>query len=220
MRVLVLCDDRWHPANIVRDGLRRLEHRGFKIDWIENAIEWTAERMAEYPVVILTKSNDISATDHRPWIDDKVQSAFVNHVRQGNGLLVVHSGLAGYREMQGMRDLIGGRFIHHPPQCLVRVEPQVDHPLVKGCSAFTVMDEHYFIECNSVALDPIVSVTSEHGAQLGGWTRYEGKGRVCALTMGHTDQIWQQHSFQRLLFNALNWCGDKTIIPRNSSPNV
>jgi hypothetical protein len=35
----------------------------FAFDWIEHAAEWSAERMADYQVVLLTKANNVSAID-------------------------------------------------------------------------------------------------------------------------------------------------------------
>ena len=47
MRALVLCDDYWHPAPVAREGLDALQAKGeFEFDWIEDAGEWSAERMS------------------------------------------------------------------------------------------------------------------------------------------------------------------------------
>ena len=86
MRTLVLCDDYWHPARIARAGLGALHDSGCEFDWIEHAGEWSAERMAEYPLVVLTKANNISATDQQPWVTAAVEQAFLEFVRKGNGL--------------------------------------------------------------------------------------------------------------------------------------
>ena len=44
MRILALCDDIWHPAQVVQDGLLGLEKHGFEFDFISNAREWSSER--------------------------------------------------------------------------------------------------------------------------------------------------------------------------------
>src|SRR3972149_3940397 len=98
MRTLVLCGDIWHPARSARCGLEALGNCGFEFDRIESASEWSAELMAGYPLVIMTKANNISPTVQRPWVTDQVQQAFLDYVRKGNGLLVIHSGTAGYRQ--------------------------------------------------------------------------------------------------------------------------
>src|SRR4051794_5301909 len=145
MRVLVLCDDYWHPARTARTGLAPLADAGFAFDWIEHAGEWSAERMAAHPVVLLTKSNNTSSSDQTPWITPDVQAAFVQYVRSGNGLVVIHSGSAGCQDLLELRGLLGGVFTHHPPQCRVTVEPQAEHPLTVGSTPFTLVDEHYMM---------------------------------------------------------------------------
>ena len=206
MHTLVLCDDRWHSAHTVRTGLDALRNNGYEFDYIENADDWTAKRMAVHPLVVLSKSNNVSATDWQPWVTEEVQAAFVDYVRQGNGLLAIHSGTATYQELPVIRGLLGGVFIRHPPQCLVTVEPKTDHPLTAGSAPFTLMDEHYEMEVDDPQVDLFLTTRSEHGVQPGGWTRTEGKGRICVLTPGHNLAVWLHPSYQALLRNALRWC--------------
>lgn len=206
MHVLVLSDDRWHPAQVARAGLAPLAEQGFTFDWIENAAEWSAERMASYPVVLFVKSNNVSASDESHWMTEDVEAAFLDYVRRGHGLLVVHSGSAGYAQTPVFRALMGGVFVNHPPQCPVTVEPQVEHLLTVGSAPFTVTDEHYMMALDDADADVFMITISEHGAQPGGWTRREGAGRVCMLTPGHNVEVWLHPSFQTLLNNALRWC--------------
>ena len=207
MRTLVLCDDYWHPAHIPRAGLAPLEHSGFEFDWIEQADEWSAARMAEYPLVLLTKANNISATDQQPWVTPAVEQAFLEYVRNGNGLLAIHSGTAGYTETPVLRGLLGGVFVSHPPQCMVTVEPRSNHPLTAGSAAFTLKDEHYHVALDDTQADVFLTTTSEHGAQPAGWTRHEGAGHVAVLTPGHNLEVWLHPDYQTLIGNALRWCG-------------
>ena len=206
MRILVLCDDYWHPAATVRAGLGALGAQDFEFDWIENGVEWSAEQMAQYRLVILTKANNISATDKSPWVTEEVEQAFQAYVRRGNGLLVIHSGSAGYAKMPVLRSLIGGIFVRHPAQCPVTVEPRPGHPLTAGSAPFTLVDEHYFMALDDAEADLFMTTTSEHGTKPGGWTRIEGDGRVCVLTPGHNVEVWLHQSFQVLIHNALRWC--------------
>jgi len=145
MKILVLCDDFWHPARIPREGLGKLSGAEFTFDWIENAHDWSAERLALYPVTILTKSNNVSSTDQTNWMTEPVQAAFHDYVGNGNGLLAIHSGTAEYAQKPVLRRLLGGVFTHHPEQCPVTIEPHKGHPLVEGSTAFILKDEHYFM---------------------------------------------------------------------------
>ena len=190
MQTLVLCDDYWHPARVPREGLSRLQDEGFTFDWLEDARDWSAERMAAYPLVILTKSNHISSADKTGWMTDEVQSAFADYVRKGKGLLAIHSGTAGYQEMYILRSLLGGVFTHHPEQCAVTIELQTNHPLTTGISPFTIKDEHYFMAMYDSQIDIFMMTRSEHGEQPAGWRRTEGAGRVAVLTPGHNLEVW------------------------------
>src|SRR5512143_4371675 len=114
MNILVLCDDYWHPARVPREGLGSLRSNAFTFDWIENAADWSAEKMAKYPLTILTKSNNVSSSDQSGWVTEAVQAAFAAYVQKGSGLLAIHSGTAGYAETPVLRALLGGVFVQHP----------------------------------------------------------------------------------------------------------
>jgi type 1 glutamine amidotransferase len=207
MKTLVLCDDYWHPARIPQEGLGALNGTEFSFDFIANARHWSTEIMLKYPLVVLTKSNHVSAADQTEWMTDTAQTAFVEYVRRGNGLLAIHSGSAGYDQKQVLRRLLGGVFVHHPEQCPVTVTPLAGHPLSIGSDPFTLKDEHYFMAMDDPEADVFVTTTSEYGEQPGAWRRTEGSGRVVVLTPGHNLEVWMHSSFQALLHNSLRWCG-------------
>ena len=206
MRILVLCDDQWHPASIPREGLSPLHGSEFTFDWIEDARNWSPEVMTAYPLVILTKSNNVSSGDRTGWMTDSVQEVFRDYVRQGNGLLAIHSGTAEYEQMPVLRSLLGGVFARHPEQCLVTINPVSGHPLANRCEPFSIKDEHYFMTMYDPDADIFVLTQSEHGEQPGGWRRTEGSGRVAALTPGHNLEVWLHPVFQTLITNSLRWC--------------
>lgn len=209
MQTLVLCDDFWHPARVPREGLRGLEAEGFSFEWLEDARTWSVERMAAYPLVILTKSNNVSSPDQSGWMTDEVQSAFLEYVRKGNGLLAIHSGTADYQEQNILRRLLGGVFTQHPEQCEVTLQPQPKHALTTNITSFTIKDEHYFMAMHNSDVDVFLTSHSEHGEQPAGWRRTEGDGRVAVLTPGHNLEVWLHPSYQTLISNTLHWCGGK-----------
>jgi uncharacterized protein len=206
MQSLVICDDTWHPAKTVRQGLAPLEGDNFAFHWIADAGQWSSECLDEYPVVILTKSNNTSSTNPAPWMTEEIEQAFLNYVHQGGGLLVIHSGSAGYQETRTLRALMGGVFLEHPPQCPVAVQVRPEHPITTGSAPFAVTDEHYFMAQDDSTVDHFLASISQHGEQSAGWTRLEGKGRVCMLTPGHNPEVWLEPSYQMIIRNALRWC--------------
>lgn len=207
MKVLVLCGDHWHPPEIARQGLEALPTHEFTFDWIEDTGNWSPESILDFPLIVLAKSNNVSATDQAGWMAESIQAAFADYVRKGNGLLAIHAGTAEYDQMSVLRSLLGGVFSHHPEQCPVTMTPKMDHPLSEGSALFTLKDEHYFMTMYDPQVDVFLTTTSEHGEQPGGWKRVEGNGRVAVLTPGHNLDVWLHPSYQKLLINSLHWCG-------------
>ena len=131
VRTLVLCEDCWHPAETVRRGLAAPGDRGFAFEFLADGAKWPAERMLDFPLVVLAKANMISATDQHPWLTADSQTAFSEFFRRGNGLVVVHAGSSRYDQLPAMREVIGGAFVRHPDQCAVTLEPKAFHPIDK-----------------------------------------------------------------------------------------
>lgn len=209
MRVLVFCDDLYHPAATVRAGLAGLASAGdLEFDWVENARGWDPRQLASYPVALLAKSNVCSATDKAPWLVGATEFAFRDYVQAGGGLVAVHSGTASYQQVPGVRSVLGGVFTTHPPPGEVTVRVESSHPLAHGVKEpFTVHDEHYQMVLDDAAAEVFMRTRSVHGDQPAGWSRREGSGRVVVLTPGHFPEVWLHPSMQQLLRNALRWAG-------------
>ena len=182
MRVLVICDDYYHPANVVRAGLDLVT--GYSFDYIEDAGDWSAAKMAPYPVVLYAKSNNVSAANREPWITPEVEQALADYVRAGHGMLAIHSGTV-VKEQAVLRALVGGTFDHHPKQCPVTVRARGGAPADRGRRGLhghrrALSHDHG----RSGPWTLFLTTISEHSKQPGGWTRTEGAGRVSVLTPG------------------------------------
>lgn len=207
MKIQVHAGDRFHATQVAQEGLAPLASSAqLALEWVVDSASWVSAVPADCSAVLLTKSNVNSATDWRPWVNGKNETALRDYVRAGGGLLVVHSGCAGYGAIEPMHALMGGHFTQHPPACEVRLEPVAGHPLGVGVEpVFAVHDEHYFVEMADPNAAVFLHSHSVHGVQPAGWIREEGRGRVCVLTPGHTLPVWRHPSFQLLLANALRW---------------
>ena len=203
MNPLVLAGDLWHPASVVRQGLSG--HGPF--DWQEDGGKWNADLLDGRPLVVLAKANHRHAEDTRPWADEAAAARLSDFVRKGGGLLVVHAGTSGYRDLPEMIALAGGSFLSHPPTCPVTVVPEAGHFLGAGVEVFTEPDEHYFMDFDPTGWEVFLTSRSDHGVQPAGWCRPHGQGRVVVLTPGHERAVWDNPGFQRLLGNCLRWLG-------------
>lgn len=216
-RILVLCDDLWHPAEIIKRGLALLPREKYRFDVVKTAKDiLTPARIADYPLILCCKSNCVNQGNSAPWFEAGVTEVmpedFEHYVRAGGGFLAVHSGLA-YRDTPGMNALLGSEFNGHPPRCRVawRVS-NPDHPVARGVTGFACRDEHDRIGLTDPQAERFLESESDAGGvQPAGYTRLLNRGRLCALTPGHTMAVWEQPMFLRLLQNAMAWCMKEAI---------
>jgi len=226
MRILLICDDYWHPGQISIDGVAPLAKDGYQFDIIANANDFSPDTLKKYSVVLLVKCDQTSQTDDTPWKTETVQKAFVEFVENGGGLVVVHSGTVAGENTEVLDNLIGCRFIDHPNNCPVTVSPVKKHPITDGVEIFCEVDEHYRIDI--IADDANILLASYSPAQgekskykedpyhncpesiqPAGYVRTQGKGKVCVLTPGHNLAVWQNPQFQQLLANTIKWVSNK-----------
>lgn len=203
MKVLVLADDYWHPSDVVMAGLAPLMNPAR-----EFTLSQTADDFDDYDVILLCKSNRVSADDEGQFMEGTFADKLTAFVEGGGGLLVVHAGIVAPNTSDTLYALIGSKFDHHPEQCVVSYEPKGEHPVVQGVQVFSCQDEHYFITLDEHAqVDIFLSSVSEHGSQVAGYAMQRGRGRIAVLTPGHNEPVWLDVQMQRLLVQALDWCG-------------
>jgi len=207
MRALILCGDPFHDGAMARCSLMPLAVHGFEFEWVEDGRAITGLLLEQFPLVVLAKSNAVSEIHRRPWLGKDSQTIFRRYAQNGNGLVVLHSGIAGYKELPAVRQTVGGAFLHHPKSCAVTMEPQAGHPLAEEVPPFTVRDEHYFVEVDEPAVEVFLHSHSRHGRQPAGWIRTDKRGRVCVLTPGHSLKSRMHTAYQKLLLNTLRWAG-------------
>jgi type 1 glutamine amidotransferase len=223
MRVLLLCDDFYHPGDVPANGTVPLKDKGFDFNIVFDAKNFSAETLKNYPVVLLSKCDEVSQADKSSWKTQAVQQAFVDYVENGGGLLAVHTAIVAGENTQILDSLLGCKFAYHPNACPVTVQPVKPHPINSAVNQFCETDEHYRVEVVSADIDIfLASYSPPQGLAekyetdpynnspawigLAGYTRKQGKGRVCVLTPGHNLDVWLNENFQRLLENSLNWC--------------
>ena len=223
MRVLLLCDEHYHPGQVAIDGTAPLKDKGYEFDIIKNGREFKSEILGSYQVVLLSNCDEATPEDRTSWKTDEIQQAFIDFVEKGGGLLVVHSGTVPGENTGALDQLIGSKFVYHPNQTPVTVEPVKPHPVTEGVGMFCEMDEQYHLEILSDDVDilmagyaPAQGDTEKYEADPyhnapakicpSGYVRTQGNGRVCVLTPGHNLAVWLNPQFQRALDNGLQWC--------------
>lgn len=227
MKVLFLYDDVWHPYDVLDRGLDAFAEaaKEFTFERVRTAKDiLTPELISEYPVIVNAKSNQINAANPEPWFEPGVTEVcpedFRHYVERGGGFLSLHSGNAFFAEPElperflpanaDYIDFVGNHFVGHPPRCEVGVYPAGEHPITEGVVSFLERDEHYELKLHAEDAEVFLkSRSATGGEQIAGYTRTFGQGRLCVLTPGHTLAVWKNSEFQKLLCNAILWCGGK-----------
>ncbi len=212
-KILVLCDDIWHPAEVIEKGLADLQDKVAHFDFVRDAKDiLTVELLEQYPVVMNCKSDQLTSGNDAAWFEEGVTEVgpaqFEAYVRKGGGLLSVHSGNT-YHDGNNPEyaRLIGNEFVTHPPRCEVDITVLKEHPVTKGVEDFWIRDEHYEIKVLAEDAELLLqSVSQTGGVQTAGYVRSLGEGRICVLTPGHILSVWQHPMFRKLLTNAIHWC--------------
>lgn len=214
LKILVVCDDLWHPGEVILMGMKPLESE-FAIDYVMTAKDiLTPARIAGYDAIVVCKGNSVNAANSAPWFEDGVTEVcppeFADYIKNGGGFVALHACNTS-KEGQAMTSLIGNVMNGHPPRCQVDVRVTKDNPITAGVDKeFTIRDEHYNI--NIVCDDADVFLRSSSalgGDQAAGYTRRIGDGRLCVLTPGHTVDVFYDANFKRLLTNAIHWCAKR-----------
>lgn len=215
MNILVLCDDLWHPGEVVERGLRPLAKLGYELDFVKAPKDiLTHEMLRRYDAIINARgAGHTPANASQPWFEPNVTAVmpkdFREYVEEGHGFIALHSGNAYQSEtLPDMTNLTGNDFLGHPPQCKVTAKPVGAHPIIEGVGEFSFVDEHYIIDLHATDADIFLETTSDTdaGTQPAGYTRTMGKGRFCCLTPGHNCAVIESEPFIKLLDNALKWC--------------
>ncbi len=221
-QVLVICDDYWHPAEVLERGFASYAKEGYAFDFVKDAKDVLNPEMVErYDFVICAKSNNISAANENPWFEDGVTEFSPGdlraYVEKGRKVLFLHSGNAfmkttGREEKieapnQAYIDLVGNYFVSHPARCDVQAHMEMpEHPLLSGVSDFTVRDEHY--HCEIVAKDIQVLFTTHSktgGDHVGAYLRKVGRGEVIVSMPGHLVSVFEEPNYRRFLLNVLSY---------------
>jgi len=158
---------------------------------------------------VFEKENSIIQPDgsRLNWITPRREQALSDYVFGGGSVLFLHNGLVGFPADSLWHQLAGGLFVRHPQiQKVKYMTLRSGHPILDGVKPFLGDDEHYF--CN-IRFDEVELLlggySAEGGCSVAGWCREIGKGRVAAITPGHTLDIVRQKELTRLVRNAASW---------------
>lgn len=130
--------------------------------------------------------------------------------------VVIHCAMHTYRaaEIDDWREFLGVTSKRHDHQSKYPVKLTVpDHPILKGVATnwITPMDELYIIEKVWPNTKSLATSASERDGKTYPviWTNQYGKARVFGTTYGHSDDMWRDENFLKLVSRGTLWAAGR-----------
>lgn len=210
-KTLAVIGDFYHPAEILREGLGAAARAGVdRIQFIDTSAAFDWDALETAGLLVLAKAGYEYVKPNVPdWMGANT-GRLEKAVREGLGLVIVHSGLSGYEANPVMLRLAKACFVHHP-HGLVGVSCVWDEGAElrpEGTTQETggFPDEQYFLRFHETDTQVYMRTRSEgHGLAEGGWRHEHGLGRVVCLTPGHTAEAFADASYREALVKAMAW---------------
>ena len=235
IQALIITGQNVHDWRGVEEPLRKaLESTGrFEVRVIEEFRGGSAETLAPYDVVILNYFD--RAKPELRW-GERADTAFLNYVRSGKGLVVYHFSLAAFNGWEDYEKISGGNWRpdngHHSAAHDFTVDVKdSDHPVTRGlkksflqpkdelyanlrwqpAGAFHVLAtawDDYSLYKNPNPKQPTPG-PGKHEPML--WTTEYGKGRVFVTALGHDVPAVGTSAFVTTFTRGAEWAATGAV---------
>jgi putative membrane-bound dehydrogenase-like protein len=224
LKVLFLGDPGGHhlPNMRAKQILPALARGGIDMFYTDDAADLNANGLKQYNALIFyNNQGDIT---------NEQITALLNYVKNGGGLVVLHSASAAFQNSEEYIRLIGASFKSHSTGVFSPATVQATHPVMRGVPEIKAWDETYL----HTKVNPdmtVLAVRRENGHdEPWTWVRTYGKGRVFYTASGHGPRpgtlpdsadtnVWANAGFQKLVENAVKWtAGDWALAQKIVEP--
>lgn len=155
------------------------------------------KNLQDFDAVVLLTSGE-------PKLTQAQKSDLLSFVRNGNGLVAIHSAIGSFRGWPEFADVIGGKNEERPAATEDWDVTVLDtaNPLVSFLpKSFRIRDNF-----SPVAVPKGVRVLAQSGDGTPiVWTKSYGKGRVFVSQIGHYDAVWDRRDVQHLYLEGIRW---------------
>jgi hypothetical protein len=129
----------------------------------------------------------------------------LSYVRQGKGLVVIHSGIGSSPSWPEFAEMVGGKMSEKPESVRdteVAVLAPEFPPMRLFAKSFRIRDNLSPVQLSGGG---DLRVLAESRGIPVAWTKTYGKGRIFASQLGHTEAAWDRPDFRRMIFEAIRW---------------
>lgn len=214
LRVLVLggVETRFHAFEEVAPVLAQaVEEAGHSPTVLRAPEALESARLREFDAIASITTRGVLSPDQESALLGAVGEC-KNDRGRAVDFLGVHGAACSFQANPRYIDMLGGRFIKHPPMCRFEVEVDVpDHVVTRGVSRFETYDEFYVLELRG-EVQVLISGESPEATpdrkgrrQPLGWVKRYGAGKVVYLAPGHGPEQLKNPGLRALVAGALSW---------------
>ena len=164
------------------------------------------KNLDDFDAVVLLTAGD-------PKLTPQQKSDLLSFVREGKGLVAIHSAIGSFRSWPEFAAMLGGQIDEKPAAVedwdVTFVSPA--NPLVPFLpKSFRIRDNF-----SPVALQEGARVLARSADGIPViWTKSYGKGRVFVSQIGHEDAAWGRPDIRSLYLSAIRWAIGPSAAPR------
>ncbi|RYD41873.1 MAG: ThuA domain-containing protein, partial [Verrucomicrobiaceae bacterium] len=134
LEVLFLGDDAGHkPIERYRVIKQVLAPQGINVTFVEDLSKITRENLDLYDALLVYANHE----------QDKAPADIFQWVKDGGGLVALHSACGNFHPSKEWFDLVGGKFKSHEGHEMTPKVVDHNHPITKNLPALTAWDETY-----------------------------------------------------------------------------
>ncbi len=189
----------------------------WSLDWLDLTITQdhdalTADRLAQAPCLLVFGSPGEMTNAQMEGLSDWVQG--------GGALVGIHSATINVNGRPEYHELVGGRFIGHPPFSPMSSRvADPDHFITQGISDFDLEDECYVNEYPDRSSLHVVMTghhEAENLAEPSSYVKDIGAGRLFITCLGHVGAVFEHAMVQRLISRGIAWAARREDVVGDS----
>ena len=216
LKVLILSGRNNHDWKTTTPALQKVldDSKLFACTVTNEPQKMTADLLSGYDLIV-SNWNNWPKVNQRDW-GKQAEDAFLDFVRQGKGVVMIHSASSAMYSWPEFQELVGtwwklGQTGHGPVhKFAVRIADK-SHPITAGLEDFETADELWHRMGTAGKLTVLAEAMSDKAKGGSGQVepilhvRELGKGRCANLLLGHDARCMGSEGFKALLVRSAQW---------------
>jgi type 1 glutamine amidotransferase len=212
--ILVFSKTEGHRHKSIPAGIKFMTDLAQKNNWnisfSEDSYDFTDDNLKQFDVLVfLNTSGDL--------FNESQKKALKTYMANSNSFVGVHSASNTEMEWSWFTKMIGATFRDHPKvqNATLHINKSIEHTAINHLKETEVFRDEWYNYIKPVSKDVNVLASLDENSYQGKkmntdnhpitWYHHYDGGRVFYTGMGHTDEIYKDTRFQKLIQGAIVW---------------